>query len=151
MIKEIKNKILDLLNELVADDVISQAVKQQWGVDYLRDTKNKRYPCAILTNVADIQSEASSNRTNTRIYNIAVVLAFKTHSKADPDVIDEKVEAVMNKFDNQFTLPDDANNTTMAWIEPAISAPYQIDTVKDKVFVDLILRVRRDVELSFGG
>lgn len=149
-ITEIKNKIYEMLEELKTEEVFKSVDKQIWGVDSLHDLKNKKFPCAILTNATSISSEVSTNKSNIRTYSLGVQLCFKINTKTDSNHIDEVVETVMDKFDEQITIPDSMSNLTLAFIEPAVTETYIVDGVKDTVFVDLILKVKNEVELSLG-
>ena len=150
MITQIKNKIKTILDALVTDETLAGAYRQSWQVDLERELQGKKMPCAILTNTSEISSEVTTNRSNMRTYSLNVQLCFATTMKTSPNLIDEKVEKVMDAFDNQMTIASEDGSQLICYIEPAVSSPYVVTALKNRIFVDLMLRVKKEVVLTFG-
>ena len=51
----------------------------------------------------------------------------------------------------KVTITNTDDTELLCYIEPAVSSPYMVLNLKDKVFVDLTLRVKREVMITFGS
>jgi hypothetical protein len=113
----IKQGVKDKLDELVSDNVLGGATITDIRKDPLA-ADHPNFPHAYVM-PPGIESELSDNRTLLRTYTFEVVVLFNADNIQGTTEIEEKVEAILDAFDNDPTLGGEA----LAGIPPVSSAP----------------------------
>lgn len=145
MISSIKEAIKSNLDDLVTAEVLSGATQSDTKLDPL-NADVATYPHAFLMPPA-VESEASDNRTNIRTYSFDILVIFQAEDLASTTELEEKIEAVLNKFDNDPTL----GGTCQGGVLPVSSAPepYQHGG-KDLIIAMVQIQAKEFVTLTFA-
>jgi hypothetical protein len=143
-IQTIKNNIKELLDELVVSEVLGAVTVSDLRTDPLNADTNT-YPHAYLMPPA-IESEVSDNRTNLRTYTFDVVVLFNAQNITGTSEVEEAVESILNKFDNDPTLGGSAQGGML----PVSSSPEPFQhNSKQLIMVVVGIQAKEDVSLSF--
>ena len=144
MIQNIKNAIKANLDALVTDQVLGGATITDIKKNPL-DADIPSYPHAFLM-PPGVESEVLDNRTNIRTYTFGIMVLFNAENLASTTELEEMVEAILNKFDNDPTL----GGTALAGMLPVSSspAPFQHNG-KDLIMVEVQVQAKEYVTLGF--
>jgi hypothetical protein len=141
----IKAAIKSNLDELVADEVLGGATISELKQDPLKnDTPS--FPHAYLT-PPSIGSEVSDNRTNIRTYTFDIMVLFQAENLASTTELEEKIEAIIEKFDNDPTL----GGTAQGGVLPVASSPEPLQHMsKELILVVVQIEAKQLATLTFG-
>lgn len=127
LVTDIKNQIKTYLDSLVP------ATLAEVQVDDFRvgifDREIGAYPVAILT-TPSIEGDYLTNKENVRTHMFEIVVIQKGENISSATDIENLIEILMDKFDNNFTLAGKAD----AGVEPSSSTPAAY-TSKGKNFI----------------
>lgn len=145
MIQDIKNAIKTNLDTLVTSQVLGGATITDIKKNPL-DADIPSYPHAYVMPPA-IESEVLDNRTITRTYTFDIMVLFNAENITGTTELEEDIEAILNKFDNDPTL----GGTAMGGVLPVSSspAPYQHNG-KDLIMVIIQVQAKAHTSLSFA-
>lgn len=103
------------------------------------------FPHAFLM-PPSIESEALDNRTNIRTYVFDIMVLWNAENITDATTIEEDIEAILNKFDNDPTL----GGTAMAGYLPVSLAPQPFQHGgKDLIMAVVQIQAKQHVSLTF--
>lgn len=144
-IATIKNNIKSNLDALVTSGVLGSAII----TDIKRDPLSAdfpSFPCASLMPPA-LQSEVLDNRSVLRNYTFDIMVIFQAEDLSSTTQLEEKIESIINYFDNDPTLGGAARGGVL----PVSSAPqpYQHNG-KDLIMVVIQIQAKEDVTLTFS-
>lgn len=145
MIQDIKNAIKTNLDALVTGAKLGGATITDIKKGPFTDDV-ATYPHAFVMPPA-VESEVLDNRTNTRTYTFVVMIIFQAENLLSTTELEETIEAVLNKFDNDPTL----GGTALGGLLPVSSAPTPFQHGgKDLIMVEVEIRAKENVSLSFS-
>lgn len=140
----IKEAIKSNLDALVTDAVLAGATitdlkKNQLAADI------PSFPHAYLM-PPSIESETLDNRSNLRTYTFDIMVVWKAENITGTAEVEEAVEAILTKFDNDPTL----GGTAMGGVLPISSAPtpYQHGS-KELIMAMVQIQAKQHVSLTF--
>lgn len=143
-LQDIKNQIKSSLDDLVTSEDLGGAEITDIKKDPL-DYDIASYPTAFVM-PPSVESTISDNRNNIREYTFEIVVIDSLDNIANSTDIEDTMEAILNKFDNDPTL----NGTALAGVSPATSAPEPLrHKSKDLIIFSVILKAREIVSLTF--
>jgi hypothetical protein len=143
-ISSIKTQVKVILDTLVTDSVLAGATNTDIRKDPL-SADIAVYPHAFLM-PPSIESEAVDNRTVDRTYVFDIMVLFQAEDIAGTDDLEVKVEAMLDKFDNNPTC----NGTALGGMSPAASAPEPFQHGgRDLIMVVLQIKAKDLVTLTF--
>ena len=146
MIATIKNEIKTQLDALVSSNDLGGATITDIKKDPL-DYDIASYPHAFLMPPA-MESSILDNRSNIREYSFEIIVMVKADNLSNTTELEETMEAIFNKFDNNPTL----TGTALAGISPTSTSPEPIRSKdKDLIIFSVILKARELVDLTFGN
>jgi hypothetical protein len=144
-ISAIKSAIKTNLDELVTATVIAGATI----TDIKKNPLNadiSTYPHAFLM-PPSVQSEANDNRSIIRSYSFDIMFLFRAENITSTDEIEEAVESILNKFDNDPTL----SGTALGGVLPVSSSPEPFQhNGKDLIMVVVEIQAKEVVTLTFS-
>lgn len=145
MIQSIKNAIKTNLDALVTDELLAGATITDIKKDPLA-ADIPSYPHAFLMPPA-VESEVLDNRTITRTYTFAIMVLFNAENLASTTELEETIEDILSKFDNDPTL----GGTALGGVLPVSSspAPFQHNG-KDLIMVEVQIQAKEPVSLTFA-
>ena len=142
---DIKNAVKAVLDTLVNDVVLASASITDIKRDPLA-ADFPSFPHACVMPPA-IESEPLDNRSNVRTYTYDVMVLFNAENLADATALEETVEAILDKFDNNPTL----SGTAMAGVLPVSSAPQPFQhNGRDMIMVVVQIQAKQHVSLTFN-
>lgn len=136
----IKNRIKYTLESLAREGILAEV-----QVDDLKtsifDREFAHYPVAILTTPA-ITNEAITNVQNFRTYDFEIMVLQKADNVKDPTEIEDLIENILNRFDNDPTLKgDQATGAADGAVDPAASAPAAVVS-RGKTYIGFSITIR---------
>lgn len=141
---DIKNAIKASLDELVTDEVLAGATITDFKKSPLAGDIPS-FPHAFLM-PPSIESEASDNRTNIRIYNYDIMILWNGQNIDDATTVEENIEAILDKFDNNPTL----SGTAMAGVLPVATAPQPMQHAgKELIMAVVQIQAKQHVSLTY--
>lgn len=144
-IQTIKNEIDAHLQALVVDGTLGAATMTDIRKDPLSSVMGP-YPHAFLM-PPSIESEINDNRTLIRTYTFDIMVLFKPETLASTTELEEKVEAILNEFDNDPTL----NGSAMAGVPPTSSSPQPIQTIGGSLIMVVVqVQAKELVTLTYS-
>lgn len=145
MIQDIKNAIKTNLDALVTDTVLAGATITDIRKDPLA-ADIPTFPHAFLMPPA-VESEVLDNRTVMRTYTFAIMLLFNAENLTSTTELEEKIENVLSKFDNDPTL----GGTALGGVLPVSSAPQPFHHAgRDLIMAVVEIKAKEPVSLSFA-
>lgn len=143
-IQTIKNAIMTNLDALVTGGNLGGATITDIRKDPL-SADIPSYPHAFLMPPA-VESEVLDNRTNVRTYTFGILILFNAENLSSATDLEEKIESVLSKFDNDPTL----GGTARGGVLPVSSAPEPFQhNGKDLIVVEVQIQAKEHVPLSF--
>lgn len=141
---DIKTRIKALLDELVVSNDLAEVIVDDFKTSF--DKKDiAAYPVAILS-TPSVESEILTNRQNVRAYTFEVVVIMKGEDISGTDDVENLMETVLNKFDNDPTL----NGKAEGGLEPSTSTPAPVTSGDNSYIVfSLFLRAKAIIDLTF--
>lgn len=144
-IQNIKQAIKANLDALVTEDVLGGATITDIRKDPL-SADIGGYPHAFLMPPA-MESEVLDNRNVMRTYTFAIMIIFNAENLTTTTELEEKIEAVLNKFDNDPTL----DGTSQGGVLPVSSSPQPFQhSGRDLIVVSIEIQAKEAVSLSFS-
>lgn len=144
-IQTIKNGIKTNLDALVTSSVLGSAVITDIKRDPLA-ADFPAYPCAILM-PPSTESEILDNRTLVRSYTFNVMIIVQAENLSSNTELEEMIEDVLDKFDNDPTLGGTAN----AGIPPTSSAPEPFQhNGRDLIMTIITITAKETIDLTFS-
>lgn len=143
----IKAAIKANLDELVTDTVLAGASESDIRKEPLNADVGS-YPHAFVHPPA-IDSEVLSNREIIRTYTFAIMVLFKAENLTSTAELENAVEAILDKFDNDPTL----QGTALGGVLPVSSSPVPLQhpaSGADLIMVVIELEAKAHVDLSFA-
>jgi len=140
----IKQAIKANLDALVDDEVLAGATttdirKSPLAADF------PNFPHAHLM-PPSIDCEVLDNRTNLRTYVYDIMVVWNAENIADSTTVEDDIEAILNKFDNDPTL----GGTAMGGTLPVSSSPQPMQhSGKDLIMAVIQVQAKQHVSLSF--
>ena len=109
-----------------------------------------KFPVAILTTAAT-DSVANTNVQNLRTYTFEIVVLVKAEEITSPTQIEDLIENILNKFDNDPTLKAGTGiSAADGAVEPSTSSPEAVTSgSNDYIVFSVNLRVRAIRDLTF--
>lgn len=143
-ILQIKQAIKTNLDALVTDgDLAGATITDIKKSPLAADIPN--FPHAYLMPPA-VSSSVIDNRSNMRTYTFSVLIVQNAENLATTADIENLVEAVMDKFDNDPTL----QGTARGGMLPVSSAPEPFQhNGKDLITFVVVIEAKADVDLTF--
>lgn len=143
-IKTIKEAIKTNLDELVTATTLAGATITDLKKDPL-EVQLKNYPHAFLM-PPSLESDALDNRSNVRAYVFDIMVLYKVANLASTTALEESIEAIINKFDNDPTL----SGTALGGIQPVSSAPQPFQHKnQEMIMVVFQIKAKEFVTLSY--
>lgn len=140
----IKAAIKTNLDALVTAEVLAGASTSDFKKDPL-SADIPAYPYAYLMPPA-IESEALDNRTNIRTYIYDIMLIWNAENIDDATTVEEDIEAVLSKFDNDPTL----QGTAMAGVLPVSMAPQPFQHTSKQLIIGIVqIQAKQHANLQF--
>ncbi len=140
----IKAAIKANLDELVSSDVLAGASSSDFKKDPLA-ADIPGFPYAFLM-PPSIESEASDNRSNIRVYTYDIMVLWNAENIDEPDVVEAGIEAILDVFDNDPTL----SGTAMAGMLPVSSAPQPVQhSTRTLIMAIIQVQAKQFVSLTF--
>lgn len=124
----IKSKIKANLDELKLAGVLGEVEEDDLKKSIL-DRDFASFPVAVLTTPA-ISGGFFTNSQNERVHTFAIWIIEKEENVSSPDQIETLAEAILDKFDNDYTL----GGTADAGCEPS-STPAEPITFKGRNYI----------------
>lgn len=144
-IQTIKTAIKSNLDELVTATVLGGATITSMKKSPL-DSDVGTFPHAFLMPPA-IESEVLDNRNIERTYEFDIMVLFQAEDISDTSDLEEKIESMLSKFDNDPTL----SGTALGGMPPTSSTPVPFQHGgRDLVMVVLQVKAREPVALTFA-
>lgn len=144
MIANIKNAIKANLDDLVTAGTLKGATITDIRKHPL-DSDIPSYPHAFLMPPA-VESQVEDSRTNIRTYTFGIMVFFKAENLVSTTELEERIEAVLSKFDNDPTL----GGTALAGVLPVSYAPEPLQhNNRDLIVVVVEIRAKELVTLTF--
>lgn len=141
----IKLAVKAILDELVTDQVLAGATISDFKKDPLA-ADIPGFPWAYLM-PPSIESEALDNRTNLRTYVYDIMLIWNGENITDATTVEDDIEAILNKFDNNPTMSGNA----MGGYLPVSLAPQPFQHAgKDLVMAVVQIQAKHHVDLTFA-
>ncbi|MFA5080300.1 MAG: hypothetical protein WC472_01605 [Candidatus Paceibacterota bacterium] len=125
----IKNKIKTYLEEIKALGIIGEVQVDDLKQSTPFDRDFGAYPAVVVTSPS-ITSEALTNSDNLRTYTFALVVVVKAEDVESETEVEDLVENILNKFDDDITFGGEADGG----VEPSASNPEPI-TIKGKSLI----------------
>lgn len=147
MIRNVLNKIEEILDELVTDTVIAERHLLKFATN-INNENIAMYPAAILGAPVVTQSVELDNCTNDRTYIIPISVICGEANDTDLKDVAEKAEQILNKFDARIRLDGTLGD---GHLFPTTQEPYIYKASKDLVVVDILLNVHIVTQLDFIG
>jgi hypothetical protein len=145
MIKNIKEAIKANLDSLVTDGVLSGATITDIRKDPLA-ADIPAFPYAFLM-PPSTESEVLDNRTVTRTHTFGIMVIFSAENLASTTELEEKIESVLSKFDNDPTL----GGAALGGVLPVSSAPAPFQHAgRDLIMAVIEIKAKELVSLSFA-
>ena len=143
-IKTIKDTIKGHLDELVTSNILAGCASTDMRKDpLLGDLPNTPYAWLMPPST---ESVAVDNRTLLRTYRFDIMVVVKGENINNDHLIEDLIEAMLNKFDNIPTLGGAADGA----VEPATTTPEPLQHKNGSVIVFFItLKVNRTETLTF--
>jgi len=144
-IQSIKNAIKANLDALVTSEVLGGASitdikKNPLAADI------STFPHAFLMPPA-VESEVLDNRSNIRTYTFSILVLFNAENLSSTTELEEMIEAILEKFDNDPTL----GGTALGGVLPVSSAPAPLQhNSKDLIAVEIQIQAKEYVSLTFS-
>ena len=140
-----KAAIKTVLDGIVTDGDLAEVVETEYNKDFWeQDFKN--YPVALLSPPSIPAAELFTNNSNERIYEYEIVVVMKGEDVAkDSTDVEDLMDAIMDKFDNNFDL----GGVACGGIQPTTVAPAPI-TWQDKSFIIFSIFIRAKVIKSLS-
>lgn len=111
--QNIKKEIVLNLNALVQAGVINSVIELDYGKDPLTIEPGAGYPFALV-GMPVVTAEYEDQATNKRTYRFDVLIATSYEALADQsEGVEGILDAVLNQFDNNFTLAGAAIATVL--------------------------------------
>jgi hypothetical protein len=111
--QNIKKEILLNLNALVQAGVINSVIELDYGIDPITIDPPSGYPFALV-GMPIVTSDFQDSQTNQRTYKFNVMIATSYEYLADQNEgVEFIMDAVLNQFDNNFTLAGAAQATVL--------------------------------------
>lgn len=145
-IQLIKSEIYTKLQGLVVDGTLAGATVTDIRKDPLAGNV-PNFPHAFLMPPA-VEGEILDNRTIIRSYTFDIMVLFKSEDIASTSQVEEKIEAILNEFDNDPTL----NGTAAAGVPPTSSSPAPVNHANGTSYIMAVIQVgaSEDVSLTFA-
>lgn len=144
-IQTIKNNIKTNLDELVTSGVLGSAIITDIKRDPLA-ADFPIFPCAILMPPA-LESAVLDNRSVLRTYIFDIMIIVNAENLASTTELEEMIEDVVDKFDNDPTLGGAARGGVL----PVTSSPQPFQhNGKDLIMVVIQIQAKADITLTFS-
>lgn len=144
-IQLIKNAVKTNLDALVTAETLAGAEITDIKRSPLA-AETPAFPYAYLMPPA-VSSEVLDNRKNLRTYTFEIMVLFKAVNLASTTELEEKIEAILTKFDNDPTL----GGTALGGVLPVSSAPEPLQhNGKDLIMVIIQIQAKEPVLLNFA-
>jgi hypothetical protein len=144
-IATIKEAIKTNLDALVTDSVLAGATISDIKRNPL-DENIAPFPHAIIM-PPSMESGVLDNRTVLRTYTFDVMVLFQAEDLESTTQLEETIEDIVSKFDNDPTL----GGTALGGILPISSAPEPFQHGgKDKIMVIIQIEAKEPVTLTFA-
>ncbi len=145
LVTNIKNAIKSKLDALVVDNVIAEIQEDDLTISPIYDRDFASFPAAVLT-LPSIENDVITNRDNLRTHTFDIVVVQKAENITSVTQIEDLMENIINKFDNDPTLGGAANGG----LEPASSTPTPVVS-KDKTYIIFVvtLKAKATKDLTF--
>lgn len=144
-VSSIKQAVKVNLDALVTAEVLAGATITDIKKDPLA-ADIPDFPHAFLM-PPSVESQALDNRSNTRTYTFNIMVVFNAENLASTTELEEKIEAVLNVFDNDPTL----QGTALGGVLPVSSAPAPLQhNGKDLIIVFVAIQAKEYVSLTFS-
>lgn len=123
----IKTQIVKNLNDLVDSGDLGFVDELDLSKDPF-DQRYPKYPVALI-GMSSFESEEEENQTNQRTYIFPILVLEKGENVGSPVDMEDLRDALVNKFDTDFTLA----GTAVGAIKPASSTTYTASTPDKKI------------------
>jgi len=145
LVKQIKDRIKDLLEELRDSGTLGEVYTDDYKQGIF-DRDYSAYPAAILTSPA-IEGSAFTNRQNERVHTFEIIFVQKGENVKTATDIEDLIETILNKFDNDPTLDGKADGG----VEPSTSSPQAVvSRGKSYIAFSVRLRAKAIKDLTFS-
>jgi hypothetical protein len=140
----IKQAIKSNLDALVTAEVLAGATISDFKKDPLA-ADIPSWPHAFLM-PPSIESQVLDNRSVTRTYTYEIMIVWNAENITDTTTVEEDIEAVLTKFDNDPTL----GGTALGGVLPVSLAPAPLQYGgKDLIMAVVQIEAKQHVSLSF--
>ena len=120
----IKNAIKSKLEQLQQEGTIGTVVVDDFQSDGFGILKNVGvYPAALVA-AGGLEGAYDTNSDNMRTYTFEILIIEKGENVSSPDQVETLMEAIVDAFDNDYTLGGAANGG----VEPSGSAAQAVST-----------------------
>lgn len=141
----IKNAIKTNLDALVTAEVLGAATITDIKKNHL-DAIMAPFPHAFLM-PPGVESNVLDNRSIERGYTFDIVVYFKAENLTSTTELEEKVEDILNQFDNNPTL----DGTALGGVLPISSSPEPFQhNGADMIMVVIQIKAKEVVSLTFS-
>ena len=123
LVANIKAQIKARLDELKIAGTLAEVQEDDLQNSVLIDRDFAAFPSAILTGPA-IEGDYFTNSQNMRTHTFEIVVVNKVENITGVAQIDDLVEAILDKFDQDFNL----QGTADGGVKPATSAPVPVQS-----------------------
>lgn len=109
-LSDIKGAIKKNLDDLVTATNLGLVIEDDFKKP-LFDRDIAKYPCAVLT-VPEVLSDYLTDHDNARIYRFQIIVIMKAENITSITAVEDLIEVLLNKFDNDPNLQGKANGGT---------------------------------------
>jgi hypothetical protein len=140
----VKNAIKANLDALVTAGTLGAAETSDLKKDPLAEIPG--YPYAALM-PPSIESMTNDNRSNLRAYVYEIMIIWKAENITDATTVENDLEAVLKKFDNDPTL----DGTALGGVQPVSLSPQPIQHAgRDLIMAVVQIKAKEVVQLTFS-
>lgn len=140
----IKQKIIDHLNVLQTGSTLGQVIIEQAGAQSMFDRDLMKFPVAILL-PGTAEGSVETNQQNLYVYSFDIAVVMKSENITSPTAIEDLLEAVVQEFNNDFTL----GGTAVGAVDPTSSSPAAVES-SGQTYTVFVVTLKAKALLTFN-
>lgn len=146
VVGNVKTRIKSNLDALVSSSNLGQVIISDFNKKSIWEYDIATYPAAIISTPGIPESVGKTNGQNLRTYEFEIIVVEKGENIDDTSQIEDLMEVIANKFDNDPTLGGVACGAVDPVVTPAMALSNE-----DKTFVvfSVIIRAKVMIDLTF--
>ena len=141
----IKQKIIDHLNSLQSAGTLGQVIVERAGAQSMFDRDLMAYPVAILL-PGTAEGSVETNQQNLYAYSFDIAVVMKSDNITSNTAIEDLLEAVVQAFNNDFTL----GGTAVGAVDPTSSTPAAVES-SGQTYTVFVVTLKAKALLTFNN